>query len=155
MAVTVTRELRWLLAAAAVSAALVVAYIAAGGLDYKPAAAPDPCQPRTWPKTNGASDFTEQAAISALDGAACKLGTTRAELGLAFTSKERLDQFAKDNGYSQAQIEDAARAGILRAIDDAQRSGEIGTLEAIGLRLAAQAVPVDRLIELVQQTFGG
>lgn len=147
-----TRELRWLLASVAVSAALVLVYVAAGGLDYKPAAPPDPCAARPWPKDG---DFTEQAAFSALDGAACKLGTSREQLGLAFTSKDRLKQFQRDQGYSDSQIEDAARAGILRAVDDAEQSGQINTLEAIALRLAARAVPVDRLIELVQSGLAG
>jgi hypothetical protein len=149
--VTLTRELRWLLASVAVAAALVLVYVAAGGLDYKPATPPNPCDARSWPKD---SDFTTQAALSALDGAACKLGTSREELGLAFTSKDRLDDFQRERGYSDSQIQDAARAGILRAVDDAERSGQINGLEAIALRLAAQAVPVDRLIELVQSGLG-
>jgi hypothetical protein len=149
--VTLTREVRWLLGAALVSVALIVVYVAAGGLDYKPAAAPDPCRPRNWPKPN---DFTEQAAISALDGAACELGVSREQLGLVFTSKERLKQFQKSQGFSDQQIQDAARDGVLRAVDDAERAGEIGGLEATALRVAAQLVPVDRLIQLVQQGLG-
>jgi hypothetical protein len=80
---------------------------------------------------------------------------SREQLGLAFTSKDRLKQFQKDQGFSDGQIQDAARAGILRAVDDAERSAEISGFEAIALRLAARVVPVDRLIELVQQGLGG
>ncbi len=149
---TLTRELRWLIASAVVAGALILGYAAAGGADDEPAAPPDPCRARNWPKPN---DFTEQAALSALDGAACKLGVSREQLGLAFTSKDRLKQFQKDQGFGDGQIEDAARAGILRAVDDAERSGEISGFEAIALRLAARVVPVDRLIELVQQGLGG
>jgi hypothetical protein len=147
----VTVGARWLLAAALTGAALVVVYAAAGGLDYRPATPPDPCQPRTWPRN---SSFQEQAALSALDGAACKLGVSREQLGLAFTSQARLSRFQHEQGYSDGKIEDAARAGLLRAVDDGERSGRINGVEAFALRLAARVVPVDRVIQLVQAGVG-
>jgi hypothetical protein len=147
----VTVGIRWLLAAALTGAALVAVYGAAGGLDYQPATPPDPCEPRTWPAN---SSFQEQAALSALDGAACKLGVSREQLGLAFTSQARLSRFQREEGYSDDEIQAAARAGLLRAVDDGERSGRIGGVEAFALRLAARLLPVDRLIQLVQAGVG-
>jgi len=144
---------RWLLATVLLMVALCGGYVAAGGLDYKPSAAADPCTPRTWPSVSGISEITQQAAISALDGAACKLNVSAEELGLAFTSKGRLSDFQQRHGFSDAEIQDAARAGVNRAIDDGEASGQLNSIEATILRLAAQAAPIDRLIEYARQVL--
>ena len=81
-----TGSMRLLLAAVVASALLVAVYLAAGGLDYRPLATADPCQPRSWPPVHGTTQIAEQVAYSALDGAACKLGTSREELTLARAS---------------------------------------------------------------------
>jgi hypothetical protein len=147
----VSRGAGWLLAAAVASAALVGAYALAGGADYQPAATPDPCRPRHWPSINGTSQLAAQVTLSALSGAACTLGVSREELTLAFADRGRLDRFARDHGFSKSRIDDAARAGLNRAIDDGQRSGAINSAEALVLRLAAAAAPIDRLIGYVRQ----
>jgi hypothetical protein len=145
----------WIAVAAAIAAALVFTYAAAGGTDYKPSATPDPCLPRHWPKVSGTTAIGEQIALSAISGAACKLHVSGEELALAFTSQKRLDQFGKDNGLSKNQIQNAARDGLLRGIDEGSKSGAINGLEAFGLRLIAQTTPIDRLIEYVRSSFGG
>ena len=149
-----TASMRLLLAAVVASVLLVGVYLAAGGRDYRPLATADPCRPRSWPDVHGTTQIAEQVAYSALDGAACKLGTSREELTLAFTSRDRLDEFARSHHLSTSQVNDAARDGLLRAIDDGERSGAINGVEAFVLRIAAQAAPVDRLIEYVRQGLG-
>ena len=150
-----TASMRLLLAAVVASALLVVLYVAAGGRDYRPLATADPCLPRSWPDVHGTTQIAEQVAYSALDGAACKLGTSREELTLAFTSRGRLDEFARSNHLSMAQVAAAARVGLLRAVDDGERSGAFNTVEAFVLRIAARAAPVEKLIEYVRQGLGG
>ena len=149
-----TGSMRLLLAAVVASALLVAVYLAAGGLDYRPLATADPCQPRSWPPVHGTTQIAEQVAYSALDGAACKLGTSREELTLAFTSRDRLDAFARSHHLSRSQVDAAARVGLLRAVDDGERSGAFNSVEAFVLRIAARAAPVDRLIEYVRQGLG-
>jgi hypothetical protein len=144
----------WLAVAAVVSAVLVLTYAAAGGTDYAPAAGRDPCKPRVWPDISGTTAIGEQLALSAIDGAACKLGVSGEELALAFTSQKRLDEFGKERGISQGQIEEAARDGLMRGIDEGEKAGEINGIEAFVLRLAARAAPIDRLIEYVRGSFG-
>ena len=146
--------LRLLLAAAAAAVLLVGVYVAAGGNSYRPAATADPCLPRTWPPVHGTSQIAEQVTYSALDGAACKLGVSGEELTLAFTSRGSLDEFTRVHGLSTAQVDAAARVGLLRAIDDGERSGAFTTVEAFVLRLAAANAPVDRLIAYVRQGLG-
>jgi hypothetical protein len=143
-------SLRLLVGAVAGAALLVLAYVALGGRDYRPLGTGDPCKPRNWPSTHGASQISEQVAYSALDGAACKLGVSREELTLAFTNQGRLDEFARQHQLQTSQIDDAARVGLLRAIDDGERSGAFNSVEAFVLRIAARAAPVDRLIQYVR-----
>ena len=141
----------WLVGvAAAVSIALVAAYILAGGLDFEPDAAPDPCQPREWAQTETLEETAEQFALSALDGAACDLGVSRGELTRALASPETLDEFTRDNDFSDAEVEDAIRAGATQAIDDAEQAGVIEPLVALGLRIAVRSLPLSGLIELIQ-----
>jgi len=150
----VTASMRLLLAAAAASALLVAVYLAVGGRDYKPLPTADPCLSRSWPEVHGATQIAEQVAYSALAGAACKLGTSREELTLAFASRDKLDEFARAHHITTAQIDQAAHDGLTRAIDDGEQSGAINGVEAFVLRLAAQAAPVDKLIEYVRQGLG-
>jgi hypothetical protein len=146
--------MRLVLAAVVASLLLVGVYLIAGGRDYRPLPTADPCQQRSWPDVSGTSQIAEQVAYSALDGAACKLGTSREELTLAFTSRDRLDAFARAHDVSTSQIDNAARDGLMRAIDDGERSGAINGVEAFVLRIAARAAPVDKLIEYVRQGLG-
>jgi hypothetical protein len=132
------------------SVALVVAYILAGGLDFEPDAAPDPCEPREWAQTETLEETAEQFALSALDGAACDLGISRGELTRALASPETLDEFTRNNDFSDAEVEDAIRAGAGRAIDDAEAAGVIEPLVALGLRIAVRSLPLSGLIELIQ-----
>jgi hypothetical protein len=147
-------RLAWLAVAAVASAVLVFTYAAAGGTDYAPAAGRDPCKPRHWPKVSGTNAIGEQLALSAIDGAACKLGVSGEELALAFTSQKRLDEFGKARGISQGKIQDAARDGLLRGIDEGEKAGAINGIEAFVLRLAARNAPIDRLIQYARGSFG-
>jgi hypothetical protein len=151
----VSIPLRWLAVTCLAAALPALVYVAAGGLDYKPAPAVDPCRPRHWPATHGTDQILQQAAVSALDGAACKLGVSSEQLALAFATRRGLDEFARSHGFTKSQIDGAARVGLLRAVDDGERSGQIGGLTAFALRLAAQVAPVDRVIQLVQSRLSG
>ena len=148
-----SRPATFVAAAAVVAALLVGAYVAAGGTSYRPSASPDPCAPRHWPPVSGATQIAEQMTLSALAGAACALGVRPEELTIAFANRAGLAQFAREHHISRSRLDDAARLGIGRAIDDGERSGALNGLEATALRLAAGAAPIDRLIEYVQQAL--
>ena len=140
------------------SVALTVAYILAGGLDFKPAAAADPCEPRAWTQTETLEQTAEQFALSALDGAACELGVSSAELTRALASPVALTEFTDRNGFSDDQVESAIRAGANRAIAEGEAAGEIEPIVALGLRTAVDSLPLTELIDLIQNAsalFGG
>jgi len=130
--------------------ALTVAYIFAGGTEYKPTPVADPCDPREWSETATIEQTAQEFAFSALDGAACELGVSREELTRALATRESLDRFARDNDLSPVEIESAIRSGASRAIDDAQRADAISPLVAFGLKAAIRTLPLRDLIELIQ-----
>jgi hypothetical protein len=136
-------------AAVAVSAALVSLYLALGGASYEPTPVADPCQPREWRSPEGIEESAEQFTLSALDGAACELHVTRERLALALATPEARRRFAAEYGIDDAQLEAAVRAGLERAVDDAERAGALNPLVASGLRAAIAQLPVDEAIALI------
>ena len=147
-----TRQMAWLSAAAAIALALVGIYAVAGGTDYTPAASPDPCAPYHWPLgVSGATAITEQVGLSALGGAACDLGVSREELTLAFADQGRLDAFEKKHGFTSGRVNQAARAGLNRAVDEGEQAGAFNSVEAFLLHAAIGLAPIDKLISYVRQ----
>jgi hypothetical protein len=80
--------------------------------------------------------------LDGLDGAACRLGTTREELVLSFASGAGYPT----RRWDRHTIEVAVRAGMLAAVNDAEQRGEISGLLATLLRGAIDAAPLDQLI---------
>ncbi len=136
--------------AAAVSLALVGAYLAAGGSSYAPAQVQDPCEPREWRDPESIEQIAEQFSLSALDGAACELGVTRETLARALATPRSRERFTQRFGISDAELARAIRAGLLRAVDDAERAGAIPSLVAGPLRETLRDIPLDQAIELIQ-----
>jgi hypothetical protein len=128
--------------------------ISAGGLDYKPAALANPCRPQPWRDTHGLTDVENRVALSALAGAACTLHVSREDLVLAFASDSRLARFRRAHHLSDQRLGAAAKAGLLRAIDDAERAGRLNGLEATAIRFAAQQVPASQVTGLVRRLLG-
>jgi hypothetical protein len=145
---------RFALPLIALAAALVLlgCYLAFGGASYAPAATPNPCVQRPWPKTSGTAQVAEQVALSAVSGAACQLGVSREELTIALRSRAALQQFGNQHHLQQGKIEDSLKAGLHRAVDDAQNAGAIGGIEALVLNGAIDLLPIDRLLSILQGT---
>jgi hypothetical protein len=131
------------------SLALVGAYLAAGGSSYEPAKTQDPCKPRPWRNPEGLQQLAEQFSLSALDGAACKLGVSRETLARALATPRSRERFVKRYGIDNAKLAQAVRAGLLRAVDDAERAGAISPLLAGPLRATLRQIPIDKAIELI------
>ncbi|MEA2219567.1 MAG: hypothetical protein QOJ35_2193, partial [Solirubrobacteraceae bacterium] len=109
-------------AACTAATALVAAYVVLGGASYGPTPVADPCAARARP----AVERTQLVVLATLDGAACRLRTSREELLLALLARER------PPGTSDAELADA----LVDGIDRAQREGALGAVAATGLRLA-------------------
>jgi phosphatidylserine/phosphatidylglycerophosphate/cardiolipin synthase-like enzyme len=132
------------------SLALVGAYLAAGGSSYEPEKVRNPCQPRPWSNPQSLSEIANQFSISALDGAACKLGVTREALARALASPEARKRFAEKYGIDDEKLAKAIRAGLLRAVDDAEEAGALSPILAVPLRETLRHIPLAEAIELIQ-----
>jgi hypothetical protein len=139
------------LVGASIAAALVLVgiYLAAGGSSYTPEKSQDPCQHRPWSNPEGLQEIANQFSISALDGAACQLGVTRETLARALATPEGRERFKQRYGIDDEKLARAIRAGLLRAVDDAEEAGALSPLIAGPLRGTIEEIPLDRAIELV------
>lgn len=139
-----------LVGAAIVSALVLVGvYLAAGGSSYTPEKSQDPCQHRPWSNPEGLQEIANQFSISALDGAACQLGVTRETLARALATPEGRERFKERYGIDDAKLARAVRAGLLRAVDDAEEAGALSPIIAGPLRGTIEEIPLDQAIELV------
>jgi hypothetical protein len=137
-------------ASLAASAALVIAYLLAGGGTYEPTPVADPCEAREWRAPEGLDESAQQFALSALDGAACELAVSREELAVALSTEEARERFATERGISDAELEEAVRAGVVRGIDDAESAGALSGTVAAALRQLAVRLPVDEAIAVIE-----
>jgi hypothetical protein len=141
---------RTLVAAAAAAALVLVGiYLAAGGSSYTPAKTQDPCKHRPWRNPEGLQEIAQQFTLSALDGAACELGVSRETLARALATPEARERFTERYDVSDAELARAVRAGLLRAVDDAEDAGALSPLLAGPLRETLRSIPLDQAIELI------
>jgi hypothetical protein len=136
--------------AVAAALALVGVYLAAGGSSYVPEKTQNPCEHRPWGHPEGIQAIAEQFSLSALDGAACKLGVTREALARALATPQSLASFSRRYGIDDAKLAEAIRAGLLRAVGDAERAGAMSPFIAAPLRTAVQELPLGEAIRLIQ-----
>jgi hypothetical protein len=140
--------------ATAVSAALVVVYLALGGASYAPARVADPCAARDWRDPDGVQEVAQQIVLSAIDGVACELGASREEVVLAFASRESLSRFASEHGISNERLEELVRSGLVRAIDEAEDADALNPTIASVLRGLAERIPLGELLDLLDDLPG-
>lgn len=143
-----------ILGSIAAALVLVGAYLAAGGSSYEPEKVQDPCKPRPWSDPQTLGQIANQFTISALDGAACQLGVTREALARALTTPERRERFEKRYGIDDEKLAKAIRAGLVRAVDDAEEAGALSPLIAVPLRQALQRIPLEQAIEIINDAQG-
>ena len=141
-------------AALAAVALLVGAYLALGGGHYEARRPVDPCAPQRWHAPHGTDDLTNELVLSTLDGAACQLHVSRASLALALSSAAARERFRLAHHLDSGSIGDAIRAGLVRAIGDAEDAGVVNGIEAFLLRQIAENLPSDQLLALARQLSG-
>jgi hypothetical protein len=142
------RALAW---SAAAAVALVVLYLALGGASYAPAKVADPCAARNWRDPQGFQEVAEQIVLSSLDGAACDLHVSREEMVLALANRDSRERFAREHGITNERLEQLVRVGLLRAIDDAEQADALNPTVADLLRGIVRRIPVDALLDLLDQ----
>ena len=135
------RPAAWVLAALLASVAVLVAVELGKGALHEPAPGlANPCQP--WGGGTGGIDATiQRIVLDGLDGAACRLHTTREELVLSLAPEAGVRR-----RWDERTIEVAVRAGLLRSIDDAKRRGDLPDFVASVLRDLVKRAPIDALV---------
>ena len=144
------RAITLLLACVAVAVGLAGAYVALGGLSYEPTPVADPCAPRPQRETTGTGERIEVVLLAAADQTACDLGVSREDLVLALRSVDELDELAEREGRSRDELEDALRAGLVRAVDEAEKDGLVGSTTAGALTFAAERLPLGLLLSVLR-----
>lgn len=136
------------------SVLLVGAYLAAGGSWYEPEQVQDPCKPRAWSNPQNLGQLANQFTNSALDGAACQLGVSREVLARALATPEARERFTERYGIDDEKLARAVRAGLVRAVDDAEEAGALSPLIAVPLRETLRRIPLDQAIEIINDAEG-
>lgn len=106
----------------------------------------DPCLARPAFSGHGLDAVVQRVVLDGLDGAACRLGTSREQLVLSIAGDKELHVSA-----TEAQTTAAVRAGVLRALNDASARGDVPSLALPFLRRLVQELPID---ELIRGSFG-
>jgi hypothetical protein len=95
------------------AAALIGVHLAAGGADFVPARAADPCQERPLgPRADGLEPLTEALVLLGVQRAACTLGVSRERLVLALPSARDRRALAQETGRDERGIAGALVRGL-------------------------------------------
>jgi len=132
----------------AILAALLVAALALVAVELGKGAArepgpklADPCRSHE-AHASGLDATIQRIVLDGLDGAACRLHTTREEFVLSLGGAT-----ARPRRWSDHTIEVALRAGLRRAVDEAVRRGNLPGFAVPFLRRLIETAPLDRLLE--------
>jgi hypothetical protein len=147
------RPVSWVLAALLLSGVVLVGVeLGKGALDEPGPKIANPCRPREGP-TGGIDATIQRIVLDGLDGAACRLHTTREELVLSLGGGVGVTR-----RWDEHTIEVALRAGLLRSVDAAERRGDVPSFLAPALRGIVESAPLDKLIRggiSLQDLLGG
>jgi hypothetical protein len=133
---------RWLAVLLAAAAALLIVELSLGAIGFGKPHLADPCTSKPAFGGGGLDGEVQRFALSGLNGAACKLHTTREELVLSFVPAAG----TKRVRWDRKTIEDALRAGFDRAFHDTEQRGLAGFVIGHILELVIGA-PVDYFLD--------
>jgi hypothetical protein len=124
----------------ALAIAFICVEVVASSVGHSEPEIQDPCGERTpWPG-RGLDAAVQRIVLDGLDGAACELHTSREELVLSLGSGIR------PRRWDRHTAEAAIRAGLLRAVDEADRRDDIPGFLTPALRRLVRSAPIEELI---------
>ena len=121
--------------------ALVAVELGLGALNEPSPKIANPCLARAHARTGGLDATVQRVVLDGLDGAACRLHTTREELVLSIGGGSDAPRH-----WDAQTIEVALRAGMLRSLDEAVQRGDVPGFLAPALRRLVETVPLKQLI---------
>ena len=128
--------MRVLWALFAVAAVLIIVEFSLGAAHAGEVRLADPCKPQEF-----TGSAVQRVLLDGLNGAACQLHISREALVLSVGSNSPFH-----TRWTKQKIETALRAGMVRAVDDAERRGEIPILLAGPIRRLIRTAPIDKLV---------
>ena len=147
------RPAAWVLVALLLSGvALAGVELGRGALNEPAPKIANPCQPREG-RTGGIDATIQRIVLDGLDGAACRLHTSREELVLSLGGGVGITR-----RWDEHTIEVALRAGLLRSVDAAEQRGDVPSFLAPALRQLVESAPLDKLVRggiSLSDFFGG
>ena len=114
--------MRRLIVLLSLAAALLIVELSLGAIHFGQARLADPCTSKPAFEGGGLDGEIQRFALSGLNGAACKLHTTREELVLSFVPAAG----TKRVRWDRQTVENALRAGFDQAFHDTERRGLAG-----------------------------
>ncbi len=133
---------RVLVALLAAAAAFLIVELSLGAFSFGRPRLADPCTSKPAFEGGGLDGEVQRFALSGLNGAACKLHTTREELVLSFVPAAG----TKRVRWDRATIEDALRSGFDQAFEDTERRGIAGYVIGHVLEVVIGA-PIDFFLD--------
>jgi hypothetical protein len=138
-----SRAAIWIVTALLASGAVLVAFeLGKGALEEPSPTIANPCKPREG-RTGGIDATIQRIVLDGLDGAACRLHTTREELVLSFGGSSAV----LPRRWDEHTVEVALRAGLLRSVDEAVQRGDVPGFLGPALRSLVRRLPLDRLVQ--------
>ena len=116
--------MRRLLVLLALAVALLIVELSLGAIHFGQAKLADPCTSKPAFEGGGLDGEIQRFALSGLNGAACRLRTTREELVLSFVPAAG----TKRVRWDRQTIEDALRSGFDQAFKDTEHRGLAGLI---------------------------
>ena len=139
-----------LVALGAVSIGLIGTEVAAGAADFGRAELVDPCTAPVSPYDgDGIDGAVQRIALGGLNGAACELGVGREELVLSLDP----DSGAGVIDWDSDTVQDAVRAGTIRAIEDAENRDTLPGWAASALTWVVERAPISWFLENISLDF--
>jgi MFS family permease len=149
-------------ALALLAVGLVGAEVSAGANDYGRYAESRPCDAIPIPATppidapadpypgSNVDALVQRVAYGALNGAACELGMSRERFVLALAGQPGFDTVRWDS----PTVERAVRAGVERAVDDADTRGDLPGWLARLVGATVSRMPIGKILEVLGITGG-
>jgi hypothetical protein len=117
---------------------LICVQLAAGGADFVPQVAADPCRDRGRTGTNDLEGLAETVVLTGLDEAACTLGVSRERLLLALPSEADRAELAKETGTDERGLARAIKDGLGTGVDRLDKAGQLPKVSALLPAIADQ-----------------
>jgi hypothetical protein len=131
-----------LLALLATAAALIGVELGKGAARNVSPPLANPCRARSPFPGGGVDAAIQRIVLDGLDGAACQLRTTREKLVLSLEPGTGV----RIEHADRSMVEAAVRAGLLRAVDEAESRGDLPGFVASVARRVIETAPIDILI---------